>query len=86
MKNQYTKATIVESIHAIDYSRRLELFEAACKVFAIPMKKRVWSQIQFFAWLRAKFNSWLYVSSKNHMKKHRMEFRQFLAVVGPENF
>ena len=58
MKYQYSKATIVESIHAIDYSRRLELFEAACKLFAIPMKKRVWSQKQFFAWLRAKFTSW----------------------------
>ena len=32
----------MEAIHVIDYSRRLELFETACKVFAAPMEvKRV---------------------------------------------
>ena len=40
-----SKTPTAESIHAIDYSRRLELFEAACKVFAIPMEVRhVWSR------------------------------------------
>ena len=39
-KNRESRAPTVESIHAIDYSRRLELFEAACKVFAVPMEVR----------------------------------------------
>ena len=30
----------VETIHAIDYSRRLELIETACKVFAVPTEVR----------------------------------------------
>ena len=30
----------VESIYAIDYSRRIELFETVCKLFAIPMEVR----------------------------------------------
>ena len=38
-----------ESIYAIDYSRRLELFETACKVFAIPTEVRhVWSRLRYF--------------------------------------
>ena len=36
-KYRKSKTPTVESIYAIDYSRRLELFEKACKVFAIPM-------------------------------------------------
>ena len=39
-KYQESKAPTAELIHAIDYSRRLELFETACKVFAIPMEVR----------------------------------------------
>ena len=33
-----SKTPTAESIYAIDYSRRLVLFETACKVFAIPME------------------------------------------------
>ena len=36
-KYRESKTPTAESIHAIDCSRRLELFETACKVFAIPM-------------------------------------------------
>ena len=43
-KYRESKTPAAESIYAIDYSRRLELFETACKVFAIPMEVRqVWS-------------------------------------------
>ena len=72
---------------AIDCSRRLELFETACKVFAIPMEIRhVWSRVRFFPWFRATLSSWLYMMTKDHMKKHRKEYRQFLAEIGPEAF
>ena len=37
-KYRESKTPTAESIYAIDYSRRLELFETACKVFAIPME------------------------------------------------
>ena len=37
-KNRESKAPTVEEIHALDYSRRLELFETACKVFAVPIE------------------------------------------------
>ena len=37
-KYRESKTPTAESIHAIDYSRRLELFETACKVFAIPRR------------------------------------------------
>ena len=40
MKHRKSKTPTAESIHAIDYSRRLELFETACKVFAIPIEVR----------------------------------------------
>ena len=71
----------------IDYSRRLELFEIVCKVFAIPMEVRhVWSRIRFFPWFRATLTSWLYAMTKDHMKKHQREYRQFLAEIGPEAF
>ena len=44
----------MESIHAIDYSRRLELFETACKVFAVTKEVRhVWSRIRIFSWFRS---------------------------------
>ena len=50
-KYRESKAPTTESVHAIDYSRRLELFETACKIFAIPMEVRhVWSRIRFFPW------------------------------------
>ena len=55
-KYRESKAPTAESIHAIDYSRRLELIESACKIFAIPMEVRhVWSRIRFFSWFRATF-------------------------------
>ena len=50
-KNRESRALAAKLIHAIDYSRRLELFETACKVFAILMEFRhVWSRIRFFPW------------------------------------
>ena len=39
-KYRESKTPRAESIYAIDYSRRLELFETECKVFAIPMEVR----------------------------------------------
>ena len=43
-KNRESKALTVEAIHALDYSGRLELFETACKVFAVPIEVRcVWT-------------------------------------------
>ena len=39
-KYRESKTPTAESIYAIDYSKRLELFETACKVFAIPMEVR----------------------------------------------
>ena len=80
-----SKTPTAESIYAIDYSRRLELFETACKVFAIPMEvNHVWSRIRLFPWFRATLTSWLYMVTKDHMKKHQKEYRQFLAEIGPE--
>ena len=82
-----SKAPTAESIHAIDYNRRLELFETVCKVFAIPMEVRhMWSRIMFFRWFRATLTSWLYMATKDHMKKYQKEYRQFLAEIGPEAF
>ena len=86
-KYRESKTPTAESKYAIDYSRRLELFETACKVFAIPMEVRhVWSRIRFFPWFRATLTSWFYMVTKDHMKKHRKEYRQFLAEIGPEAF
>ena len=43
-KYRKSKTPTAESIYAIDYSRRLELFVTSCKVFAIPMEVRqVWT-------------------------------------------
>ena len=86
-KYRESKAPTAESIHAIDYNRRLELFETACKVFAIPMEVRhVWSRIRFFPWFRATLTSWLYMVTKDQMKKYQKEYRQFLAEIEPEVF
>ena len=86
-KYRESKTPMAESIYAIDYSRRLEIFETACKVFAIPMELRhVWSRISFFPWFRARLTSWLYMVTKDPMKKHRKEYRQFLAEIGREAF
>ena len=86
-KHRESKAPTAELIHAIDYTRRLELFETACKVFAIPMEVRhVGSRIRFFPCFRATLTSWLYVVTKDHMKKHQKEYRQFLALIEPEAF
>ena len=82
-KYRESKTPTAESIYAIDYSRRLELFETVCKIFAIPMKVRhVWSRIRFFPWFRATLQPWLYIATKDHQK----EYRQFLAEIGPEAF
>ena len=86
---KYREATTptAESIRAIDYSRRLELFETACKVFAIPTEVRhVWSRLRYFPWFRATLTSWLYMTTKDHMGKHQKEYRQFQAEIGPEAF
>ena len=82
-----SKTPTAQSIHAIDCSRRLDLFETASKVFAIPMEVRnVWSRIRFFPWFRATLTSWLYAVTKDHMKKHQKKYRHFLAEIGPEAF
>ena len=58
MKYRESKTPTAEQIYAIDYSRRLELFETACKVFAIPTEVRhVWSRVRFFPWFRATLTS-----------------------------
>ena len=81
-KKRESRAPTVESIHPIDYSRRLELIEAAFKVFAVPMEVRhVWSRINFFSWFRATLTSWRYTVRQNHMRKHQEEYRQFLAEI-----
>ena len=86
-KHRESMASTAESIHAIDYNRRLELFETVCKVFSIPMEVRhVWSHVRFFAWFRATLTSWLYTVTKDHMKKHQKEYRQFMAEIGLEAF
>ena len=86
-KYREPRALTAESIHAIDYSRRLELFETACKVFSILMQVRhVWSRIRFFSWFRATLTSRLYAVTKGHMKKHQREYRQFLAEMDQEAF
>ena len=86
-KNRESKAPTVEEIHALDYSRRLELFETACKVFAVPIEvRRLWSGMRLFSWFRATLTSWLYVLKKNLMKKHRKENCQCLAEIGPDDF
>ena len=70
-KYRESKTPTAESIYAIDYSRRLELFETACKVFAILMEIRhVWSRIRFLPWFRATLTAWMYMVTKDHMKKH----------------
>ena len=82
-----SKIPTAKSIYAIDYSRRLELFKTACKVFAIPMEVGlVWSRIRLFPRFRATLTSWLYMVTKDHMKKYQKEYRQFLAAIGPEAF
>ena len=86
---KYREATTptAESIYAIDYSRRIELFETACKVFAIPTEVRhIWSRLRYFPWFRATLTSWLYMTTKDHMIKHQKEYRQFQAEIGPEAF
>ena len=86
---KYRESTVptAESIHAIDYNRRLELFETACKVFSLPMELRhVWSRIRFYPWFRAMLTSWLYTVTNDHMKKHQKEYRQFLAEIRPKAF
>ena len=86
-KYRQSTAPTAQSIHVIYYNRRLELFETACKVFSIPMEVRhVWSRIRFLPWFRATLTSWLYTVTKDHMKKHQKEYRQFLAETGPEPF
>ena len=86
-KYRESKTPTAESIYAIDYSRRLELFETACKLFAIPMEVRhVWSRLRFFPWFRATLTSWLYMVTKDHMRKYQKEYRQFQAEIGMEGF
>ena len=52
IKYREWKAPTVEAIPAINFSRRLELYETACKLFAIPMEVNcVWSRLRFFCGL-----------------------------------
>ena len=84
-KYRESKTPTAESIYTIDYSRRLEFFETVCKGFAIPMEVRhVRSRIRFFSWFRATMTFWLYIATKDHMKKYQKEYRQFPAEIGPE--
>ena len=86
-KYRESRTPTAESIHAIYYSRRLELFKTACKVFAIPVEIRhIWSRLRFFPWFRATLTSWLYLVTKDHMRKHQKEYRQFQAEIGPDAF
>ena len=86
-KYRESKTPTAESIYASNFSRRLELLETVCKVFAISMEVRhVWSRIRFFPWFRATLTSWLYMVTKDHMRNHSNEYRQFLAWIGPEAF
>ena len=63
------------------------MFETACKVFAIPVEIRhIWSRLRFFPWFRATLTSWLYLVTKDHMRKHQKECRQFQAEIGPDAF
>ena len=78
-KYRESKTPTAESIYAIDYSRRRELFETVCKVFAIPIEVRqVWSRIRFFPWFRAKLTCWLYIATKDHMKKYQKNYQNRL--------
>ena len=40
IKYRESRAPTMESIHAIDYSRMLDLFETVCKVFPVPKEVR----------------------------------------------
>ena len=46
----------------------------------------MWSRIRFFSCFRATLTSWVFTLTKNQMKKHQKEYRQFLAEIGPEAF
>ena len=48
--------------------------------------RHVWSCIRFFSWFRSTLTSWLFTLTKNHMKNHQNEYRQFLAQIGSEVF
>ena len=86
-KYRVSKTPTAESKYAKDYSRRLELLETVCKVFAIPMEVRhVWSRIRIVPWFWVTLTSWLYIATKDHMKKYQKEYRQFPAEIGLEAF
>ena len=42
----------------------------------------MWSRLRFFPWFRATLTSWLYVVTKDHMRKHQ----KFQAEIGPDAF
>ena len=76
----------------LDEKARKELLNKMVKLREMRQKtgminvKTLWSRIRFFPWFRATFTSWLYMMTKDHMKKHSKEYRQFLAEIGPEFF
>ena len=41
---------------------------------------------EIFPWFRATLTSWLYMVTKDHMRKYQKEYRQFQAEIGPEAF
>ena len=43
-------------------------------------------RLRYFPWFRATLTSWLYMTTKDHMRKHQKEYRQFQAEIGPEAF
>ena len=87
-KYRESKTPTVESIHAIDYSRRLELFETACKVFAIPnggqarVEPHKILPIGFERHWHHGYTLWRRITWRSNQK----EYRQFLAEIGPGFF
>ena len=76
MKYRESKASTVEAILVIDFSRRLELFGRIRHTDGSEI-------VSGFLVFRATLTSWLYVLTKNHMKKHQKNiYRQLLAEMG----
>ena len=70
-RNRFTLSIIAEDLSCLRWRARI---------------RHVWSRSRFFPWFRATLTSWLYMVTKDHMKKYSKEYRQFLAEIGPETF
>ena len=64
MKYRETRASTVEAILVIDYSRKLELFEGIRHTNGSEA-------VSVFLMFRATLTSWPYALTKNHMKKRQ---------------